>query len=210
MLATELTKLKLDPGQSIIAAIPRGGVIIGQIIAQKLEIPLTAVVIKKLGAPFNPELAIGATASFGKPVLDHWLIADLAVPKNYLRREIRKKRREAADRETFLGLRFGKDQFQDKNVVVVDDGIATGQTVRAAARVVKEFEAKKLILAIPCASPSALELVSKEYDKVITLEVSEDLVAVGQFYEDFRPIEDREVKEILATSQTITSMSKKI
>lgn len=197
ILSQELAKLKLDPQKSIIAAVPRGGVVVGKVIAERLAIPLTAIVIKKLGAPANPELAIGATASHGVAVLDHWLIGDLGVSGDYLKREIRKKRREAQAREKFLGVKLSEDLFRDKDLVVVDDGLATGQTARAAAKTIRRFGPKRLILAVPCASPSTIEQVKEDYDEVICLETSPDLFAVGQFYRNFSPVEDREVKEIL-------------
>jgi len=202
-LAERLKKLKLSPKKSIIAAIPRGGVIVAQAICEILAIPITCIVIKKLGAPYNPELAIGATASFGKPVLDRWLLADLGVSSDYLKKEIIKKKKEAKAREKFLGQNFSNFKFEDKNVIVVDDGLATGQTSKAAAKIIRAFKPEKLILASPCASPQAIELVKDDYDEIICLEIDENLMAVGQFFRDFRPIEDAEVKEILAGQLTI-------
>ena len=195
LLARELLNLKLDPKAAIIAGVPRGGVMVASVVARELAIPVSAVVIKKLGAPSNRELAIGATASHGKPVLDQWLIADLRVSKEYLKVEILKKRREAAAREKFLGI--NERDFADKEVVLVDDGLATGQTARAAAKILKKLGAKKLILAVPCASPSTLDLVRGDFDEVVCPVVDPDLVAVGQFYRDFSEVSDSEVKEML-------------
>lgn len=202
LLAAEIAKLNLDPQRTIICSIPRGGVVVGDSIAAKLKLPLTVLVIKKLGAPGNPELAIGATASHTEPVLDNWLIRDLNVPSQYLQKEIRQRKKEIAAREKFLGIMGPQKEFKDKHVVVVDDGIATGQTVKAAARILRSLEAKNLILAVPCASPQVLDSVKSSFNQVICLEKSQDFWAVGQFYQDFRPIEDNQVKEILAQRST--------
>lgn len=198
ILSQELAKLKLAPKKSIIAAVPRGGVVVGKVISQKLGISLAVIVIKKLGAPFNPELAIGATASFGKPVVDRWLIGDLKISADYLKKEILTKRKEAKSREKFLDVEISAGDFVAKNVIVVDDGIATGQTAKAAAGIIRRFNPINLILAVGCSSPQAIAMLREIYDEIICPEISEDLFAVGQFYRDFRPIEDGEVREILS------------
>lgn len=203
VLVEKLLKFKFDPKKSIIAAIPRGGIVVGVRIANLLKIPLFPLVIKKLGAPGNRELAIGATASFGAPVLDRWLIAELKVSGDYLKRETATRKKEALAREKFLGVDISKINVSGKVVIVVDDGIATGQTVKLAGKILRQLGAEKLILAVPCASPSALEAVKGEYDEIICPEISEDFMAVGQFYIDFRPIEDEEVKKILSKHLTI-------
>ena len=202
MLSKELAKLNINPKNSFLAAIPRGGVIVAETISKDLNIPLSVIVIKKLGAPFNPELAIGATAAHGKPVLDRWLIADLDVPADYLKKEVIKKRKEAAAREKYLGVKLDPNKFKGKDVIVVDDGVATGQTVRAAAKIIRAFNPAKLYLAVGCASPQVLDQLQEEYDKIVCPQISDDLAAVGQFYRDFRPIDDEEVKKIL-NKQTI-------
>lgn len=200
LLATEISKLKLSLENLIIAAIPRGGIVVGAAVSQKLGVPLSVLVVKKLGAPGNPELAIGATASYGAPVLDRWLIADLDVSRDYLKKEIIKKRKEAASRESFLGIKLTADTFSGRVVIVVDDGIATGQTARAAAKIIRKFGPLKLILAVGCASPTVIDQLKGEYDEIICPIISEELFAVGQFYRDFRPISDEEAKQLLATS----------
>ena len=203
ILAKNLAKLKLDPQKSTVAAIPRGGVLVGEVIASKLKIPLTVIVIKKLGAPFNPELAIGATAAHGKPVLDRWLIADLNVSGDYLKKEIIKKKKEAAAREKNLGIVLEPGQYQDKAVIIVDDGVATGQTVRAGAKIIRTFKPAKLYLAVGCASPQVIDQLHEDFDKIICPAISADLMAVGQFYRDFRPVEDEEVKFLLQNRLTV-------
>lgn len=203
VLANLISRKRIDRKKIVICAIPRGGIIVGSKVSQKLKIPMAPLVIKKLSAPTNPELAIGATASFGKPVLDRWLIADIGVSASYLRKEIIKKKREARLREKFLGFEDIGKVIKDKVVIVVDDGIATGQTVRMAAKVLRLFGAKKIVLAMPCAPKLVTEQVKGEYDEVICPEIREDFMAVGQFYRDFRPVRDEEVKEILAKQLTV-------
>ena len=197
LLAKKLSKFQLSPQNSVIAAIPRGGVVVAQAIFNILKIPLYAVIIKKLGAPLNPELAIGATASYGKPVLDRWLIADLKVTADYLKKEILKKKKEARKREIYLR-QISSNKFKGKTVIVVDDGLATGQTAKAAAKIIKADMPSKLILAIPCAAPTTIDYVKTDFDEVVCLDVDPNLMAVGQFYRDFRPVTDEEVKNILA------------
>jgi len=198
LLSKKLSKLKLKKNQSIVVAIPRGGVVVGAVIAQRLGIDVVPLVIKKLSAPFNSELAIGATVSFGKPVLDRWLIEELKVSSDYLRKEIVKKKKEARRRENYLKLSFSPNEFTGKTVIVVDDGMATGQTVKAAAKILRGLGVKELILGVPCASPQALDLVKADFGKIVCLESSPNFMAVGQFYRDFRPVDDLEVKQLLS------------
>jgi|SRR3989338_6537635 len=197
ILADLISKRKIDEKKYVVCAIPRGGVVVGAKIAKKLKIPLVPLVIKKLGAPTNPELAIGATASFGKPIVDRWLAADLGIGADYLKKEIIKKKREAKHREKFLGDFNLSKVIIGKNVVVVDDGLATGQTAKMAVKILKQFGAKRIILAVPCAPISVIEQVRGDYDEVICPETREDFMAVGQFYKNFQPVVDEEVRKIL-------------
>ncbi|HLA04320.1 MAG TPA: phosphoribosyltransferase family protein [Patescibacteria group bacterium] len=197
ILAQKLLKLKLNLKNTTVAAIPRGGVAVAVEIADTLGVAAYPLVIKKIGAPQNPELAIGACASWGKPVWDRWLIADLKIPADYLKKELLNKKREAQAREKFLDVKISPARFKGKIVIVVDDGLATGQTVIAASKIIREFEPKELILSVPCGSPAVIEKVEADYDKVICIEQSADYWAVGQFYKDFAPVSDSEVKEML-------------
>lgn len=196
LLADKVVKLKLDHSEVLVVAIPRGGVIVARAVARRLSAPLKVLVIKKLGAPHNSELAIGATASFGKPVLDQWMIRDLKIDRDYLKQEVIKKKREAAVREKLLGASVLVGNVVGKTVVVADDGLATGQTARAAARILRQSGAKKIILAVPCSPPSTLEAVRESFDEVICL-VKEEFGAVGEFYEDFSEVGEEEVREVL-------------
>lgn len=199
LLANEISKLNLSLAKVIIAAIPRGGIVVGTAVAKSLKLPLTALVIKKLGAPTNPELAIGATAAHGEPVLDRWLIADLKVSREFIKKEVRTKKREALVREKFLGISPDKVQFEGRIVIVVDDGLATGQTAKAAAKFLRQSKARELILAVPCATPATIEFLKSDYERIVCLVPDPNLQAVGQYYGDFRPVSDAEAKELLAT-----------
>lgn len=196
LLADEIAKLKLDPFEVVVAAIPRGGVVVGRALSRRLSVPLRVLVIKKLGASHNPELAIGATASFGKPVLDQWMIRDLKIDRDYLKQEVIKKKREAAAREKLLGASVLVGNVAGKTVVVADDGLATGQTARAAARILRQGGAGKIILAVPCSPPSTLASVKESFDEVICL-AQEEFGAVGEFYEDFSEVGEEEIRTIL-------------
>lgn len=200
ILAKKLSEKNLDLKNSIVCAIPRGGAVVANVISQKLNIPLTVLVVKKLGAPFNSELAIGATASFGKPVLDRWLIKDLDVSADFLKKEIATKKKEARSRENFLNVEIVPEKFKGKTIIVADDGTATGQTAKMAAKTLRQLAASKIILAVACAPPGVARELKKEYDEVVCGEVSANFIAVGQFYRDFRSVEDNEVKQILSAS----------
>lgn len=200
VLAEALKKGKPNRRDLIIAAIARGGIVLGKIISQKIGVPLYPLVIKKIGAPQNPELAIGAIAPFGKPVLDEWLIRDLDISRDYLKKEIIKKRKEAQKREKFLISPIEESALAGKTVIVVDDGVATGASARAAARLLKSLHCKKLILAVGCASTSAYQALSESYDKIICPIIDDQFQAVGQYYRNFSEIDDEEVKAILVQS----------
>lgn len=204
LLAKRLAEYKLNPLNTFIVGILRGGIVVALEVAKFLKAPLEAVVIRKLGAPGNSELAIGATASFGPPVLDRWLIADLDVPNEYLKKEIFKKKREAKSLEKALGITFNKQKFRGKVIVLVDDGLATGQTVKAAGKLLRGMSAEKIILAVPCSSPDVVEQVKESFDEVISLVNNPDFSAVGQFYKDFSQVTNYEVKDLLERAEKKT------
>ncbi|MBI2598850.1 phosphoribosyltransferase [Candidatus Curtissbacteria bacterium] len=197
LLAKEVRKLKLNPRKSVIAAIARGGVVVGQAVAKELGITLRVMVVKKLGAPGDPELAIGAVSALGKPYLDYWLIRDLKVSANYLKREVGQKRKEASEREKFLGIKLKSGDFSGKTAVICDDGLATGASAKAAAKEIRDLGAKNVILAVPCGFPAEVEKIKGDFERVIVLRTAADFWAVGQFYRDFSEVTDEQVRNIL-------------
>lgn len=181
----------------LVLGIPRGGVVTAKAVSEKLNVPLSVLVTRKIGAPNQPELAIGAVGPEGSLVLDDKLIRELGVEKEYLDREIRAQSLEVSRR--MKKFRVGKHPLilNLKTVVLVDDGIATGATTEAAIRYLKTEKVKKLILAVPVASADSILKLKKLVDKVVVLETPADFYAVGQFYQNFPQVIDAEVIQLL-------------
>lgn len=184
----------------VVLAIPRGGVVVAAEVARALSAPLDVVIPRKVGAPGNPELGLGAVAP-GVRVLDEGLISGLGVSEQYLESEIAAQEREIARRSE--AYREGRPPLdvRDKVVIVVDDGVATGGTAVAALRWARGAEARRVILAVPVAPASAVQRLSEEADEVVVLATPEPFFAVGQWYERFDQVDDREVVETLAASR---------
>lgn len=198
LLAIKLQKLKIDNG--VVLGLTRGGVIPAFEIAKKLSYPIDVCVVKKLSAPYLPELAIGAVTSSGRSYIDKNLIASLEVSKNYLKSEIERKRTEANKLENIFRRNKPEINLFGKNVILVDDGVATGASILAAISKIKKEKPKKIILAVPVGSPSVLEKLAALVDKIVVLIKEENFSAVGQFYKDFVQVEDKNVLEILNTT----------
>jgi len=196
-LATELLRFKSR--HPVVLALPRGGVPVGFEIAEKLEAPLDVVLVRKIGHPMSPELAIGAIADGEKleQVIDEESVAEFGVPQAYIKEEIGRQKREIEKRRQLYFKDRSPVDIRHHTAIVVDDGIATGATMRAALRAVRRREPEKLVLAVPVAPPSTLESLRPEVDEIVCLETPEDLGAVGLFYADFRPVEDTVVVDLL-------------
>lgn len=182
----------------VIVAVPRGGVVIGNIIASQLGAKLDLVVSRKIGAPFNPELAIGAVMPDGSYFLND--VAEMMnVSQDYIESQIEKEVKEIDRRLIeFRGNREYYDKLEDKIVVLVDDGIATGATILASAKWIKDkHNCKQLIIAVPLAPREILEDLNRAADKVMVLYTPEPFGAVGRFYHDFNQVSDDEVKEMM-------------
>lgn len=195
-LAEALLEYKNDK-EAIVIALPRGGVVVGYEVAKLLKLPLDIVSPRKIGAPFNPELAIGAITETGEKILSDELIDSLGISHEHLEQVIAKEKKEALSRLQ----RFRKNRpprnLTSKKVIIVDDGLATGATMRAAIKTVKAEKAKELIVAIPVAPQDTLAKIKKEVDKVICLSSPYTFFAVGQFYERFDQTSDEEVVSLL-------------
>jgi predicted phosphoribosyltransferase len=184
-----------------VLAIPRGGVVVGAEVARVLGASLDVIVPRKLRAPDNPELAIGAVAHDGTVYLDPGLEGFLG-SEDYLRTEVRIQQEEIARR---MVVYRGSQAYSDLagfTVCVVDDGLATGSTMIAALRAVRRMGCRRLVAAIPVAPPEAVRKLRDEADEVICLHVPYAFYAVGQFYDDFAQTTDDEVVAILRNART--------
>lgn len=198
-LAKELDFLK-GRKDVVVLAIPRGGVVVGHEVAKSLGAPLDVYITRKIGAPYNPELALGAVASDGSVVLDDALIRRLGVPRDYIEQEKDRQQKEIQRRlEKYRGGRQELD-LTNKTVVLVDDGVATGATTLATLRALKRKPLAKLILAIPVGPPDTIALLSQEADQVVCLSTPEPFWAVGAFYLVFDQTSDEEVVKLLQAS----------
>lgn len=181
----------------VVLAIPRGGVVVGSEVARALRAPLDVVVTRKIGAPGEPEYAVGAVTQSGEVILDEAAVQMLRLGEDYLDKEAAYQWEEVKNRMR----RFRGDRplpsLKGKVVVVVDDGIATGSTISAALRSVKKQGPKSVVVAVPVGPAETIAKLSSEADRVVCLETPEPFFAIGQFYSDFRQVEDEEVKRIL-------------
>lgn len=191
---------KLQPlahSEGLVLAIPRGGVVVGAEITKRLGLKMDLIIPRKVGAPHNPEVAVGAvtqdgTAIFNQPLVDLMGISEFELKE--------KAASEIAEIKRRMNLYRGDVDYPDcrgRQLIVVDDGVATGYTVLAALRSVRKLGPGELILAIPVAPPDTLELLKKEVDRAVCLVVPENFYAVGQFYQRFEQTGDSEVIKLL-------------
>ncbi|MCL0080810.1 phosphoribosyltransferase [Peptococcaceae bacterium] len=194
-LAEILSKSNYDNG--LVVAIPRGGVVPAWQIAKKLKLPLDIIIPRKIGAPHNPELAVGAVTQDGGVLLDWDLLQKLQLTENKLKPQIDKALIEVRERlKKYRGDRPLPD-FSNRDVIICDDGIATGSTIKAAIKSIKAASPKRTILAVPVAPRDTLETLTKEVDQIVCPLSPEFFMAVGQFYQDFDQVEDEEVIRLL-------------
>jgi len=188
----------------VVLGIPRGGVPVAKQVADALAAPLDIIVVRKLGAPDQPELGIGAVVDGDHPraIFNQDIIQYLGVSDEFIKAEIARQLEEVKRRESAYRGDRAKISLAGKTVIVVDDGIATGSSVRAALRGVRRQEPKRLILAVPVAPTESLDALRSDADEIVCLETPEDFFAVGQFYRDFGQVSDGEVKAILRKEQT--------
>ncbi len=197
LLAQKLMDLKGNP-DAIVLGIPRGGVVVAYEVAKALGLPLDVFIARKIGAPGNPELAIGAVASDGTVILDEFSINFMGVPRQYIEKEIERQKEEI--RKRLLAYRGGREGYslQGKIVILVDDGVATGATTIASLRAIRASNPSQTILAVPVAPPDTVEKLRREADKVICLYTPSPFWAVGAFYLNFEQTSDEEVQALLA------------
>ena len=190
----------LEDRAPVVLALPRGGVAVGFEIAQALGAPLDIVLVRKIGVPWQPELALGAVTDGGSPetFIDEDLAKALDIPESYVQEETTRQLEEIERRRRSYCAGRPPIAITGRAAIVVDDGIATGATMRVALRSLRRRNPAHLVLAVPVAPPETLAELRKEADETICLEMPAMLGAIGFYYRDFHQMSDAEVTDLLA------------
>ena len=195
-LISKLQKYK-NKADVIVLGLPRGGIVTAFEIAKGLNLPLDLVVTRKIGAPDNPEFAVGAITEKGEGIFNEATISIYGISQRYIDKEIKKEKKEAERRLRVYRENRPPLNLQGKIAILVDDGVATGLTLRAAIKSVKIKNAKKIVVAVPVIAQDSLEKIENEVDEVVCLDSPLYLSAIGSFYESFTQTEDEEVIELM-------------
>lgn len=192
LLAEKLARYKNEKG--IVLAIPRGGVPVAYAVAKALDFPIEIVLTKKIGHPMNKEYAIGAAS-----LTDFFVVPHEGVTMEYIEQELKEVRIRLKEMQRlYLGDRKPV-KLEGKTIIIVDDGIATGNTILGTIRLLRKTHPKKIVIAVPVASRNAVEKLSQEADEVVVVLKPNELRSVGAFYEDFDQVNDEEVLSCLTT-----------
>jgi len=198
--------LHLKDGQPVVLALPRGGVAVGFEIARTLDAPLDIVLVRKIGVPWQPELALGAVTDGASPeiFIDRRLATSLDVPDSYIEEETARQLEEIERRRKSYC--EGRPALEvARRTAIVVDGIATGATMRVALQAVRRRGPARLVLAVPVAPPDTLAALREEVDEAVCLETPIGLGAIGFYYRDFHQMRDAEVTELLARAPRATA-----
>jgi putative phosphoribosyl transferase len=194
-LAEQVATLKLaDP---VVLALPRGGVPVGFEIAQRIAAPLDVLVVRKLGVPGHEELAMGAIASGGARVINQEIVRPLQIGPEVIERVAAREQRELERREWLFRGERPPEPVRGRSVILVDDGLATGATMRAAAESLRAREPFEIIAAVPVGAGSSCVALSRIVDRLLCLEQPEPFYGVGLWYQDFEQTSDEEVRALL-------------
>ncbi|HXG07137.1 MAG TPA: phosphoribosyltransferase family protein [Nitrososphaera sp.] len=200
LLAERLAQRAFD--SVIVLGIPRGGVVLADIVARRLGADFDIVIPRKLGAPNNNELAIGAVIEGGTSFINQHLVSALCISQDYLESE-KARQVEEIRRRSATYRKPGPYRISGKNAILVDDGIATGATVIASTRWARSHKPASLTIAVPVAPPQSVEVLKNEADSVIVLHCPDDFGSVGQFYDEFEAVTDEQVIQITRSWGTL-------
>jgi putative phosphoribosyl transferase len=201
LLAAQLGEYA-DRSDVWVLGLPRGGVPVAYEIAQALNLPLDICLVRKLGVPGQPELAMGAIAPDDVMVLNHEILKSIGISHPALQQVIEDEKQELERRDRAYRENRPDPDVQGKTVILVDDGIATGSTLRAAIATLRQKNPKEIVVAVPVAPVSTCESLRAIVDKIICLSLPEPLISIGMWYVDFSQTSDQEVRHLLA-QQTI-------
>jgi len=196
-LARKLTQYRGNPS-IVVLALPRGGVPVAFEVAEALEAPLDVFLVRKLGMPGREELAIGAIASGGVRVLNQDVLYMSGIDKQGIDALAEREQQELERRERAYREGRGPVKIEGQIVILIDDGLATGATMLAAARAIRKFRPQKLIVAVPVSAPETCNYFRREVDEIVCAETPRPFQAVGLWYEDFTQTTDDEVHDLLA------------
>jgi putative phosphoribosyl transferase len=196
LLAEELTSYA-DKPNVIVLALPRGGVPVGAQVARKLNVPLDVFVVRKLGLPGHPELAMGAIAIGGVRVINRDLVDGLRIPELVIDAVAAQEQEELMRRRHAYRGDLPAPEVRDKTVILVDDGIATGSTMIVAVAALRQLKAGRIVVAAPVIPQSTFHQIHHAADEVVAVIVPEKFYGVGQWYEDFSQTTDDEVRQLL-------------
>jgi putative phosphoribosyl transferase len=185
---------------TIVLALPRGGVPVGQVIAQTLRLPLDVFLVRKLGVPHQPEYAFGAIAYGGIRVLNRAVIASVGLTRDEVERISTEQQQELERRARVYRDDAPPPQVQGRTIILVDDGVATGSSMYAAVMALHQMETERIVVAVPVGAPEALALLEQISDEVVCAISADPFDAVGSWYEEFPQVSDDEVRAALALS----------
>lgn len=185
---------------TIVVGLARGGVPVAAAVAQRLGAPLDILVVRKIGSPLSKELALGAVTADGERLIDPTMVQRLGVPQAWVEWAATEEQRRALRQERQFRAFSPPLSFRNRTVIVVDDGLATGATMRMALKSIRTKEPRILVAAVPVAAPEAIEELESEADSVVCLLAPKGFRAVGEYYQDFTQVEDATVIELLGTA----------
>ena len=196
LLAQELVAFRNDP-DGILLALPRGGVAVAYQLSLALHLPLDVLITRKIGAPGNPEYALGAVSETGAVYWNQEALSGLSLTDRYLAAAVQMQQKEVARRVALYRQGRPFPSLKDRTVIIVDDGLATGATFFASVATVRQAHPRRIIGAIPVGPRSTIQEARSLVDQLVVLRVPEPFFAVGNFYRDFEQVEDREVLQYL-------------
>jgi putative phosphoribosyl transferase len=198
LLAAELSR-RTDIGNATVLALARGGVPVGFEVANRMGLPLDAIVVRKIGVPWQPELAMGAMAGTAL-ILNKPMLAELEISDEEVQKVVRREQAEMTRREELYREGRSAPDLHGQTAILVDDGLATGSTMLAAVRHARSLKSAKVVVGVPVGSRDACDHLRKEADDVVCLAIPEFFYAVGEWYRNFQQVSDDEVRNLLRAS----------